>query len=151
MRRLLIAPLAFALLAGCQKPEPKALAIEDAWVRLAAVPGRPAAAYFTVKGGDAPDRLVSVTSDKARTVELHQGGMTGGMMTMEPIAGADIPPGGEIAFAPGGGHAMLFDVDPSVQPGTKLPLAFRFKSGRTLSADARVLAAGDAGPEHKAH
>ena len=153
MRRLLLASLAFTLLAGCQQPEarqpaPATLAIDGAWVRLAAVPGRPGAAYFTVRGGGAPDRLVAVTSDKVETIELHQGGTEGGMMTMKPMAGVDIPAGGAVAFAPGGNHAMLFGVDPSVRPQAMLPLSFRFQSGKTLAAQAKVMAAGDAAPGH---
>lgn len=143
--------LAVCLLAGCREPEPRTLAVEQAWVRLAAVPGRPGAAYFTVRGGEEADRLLAVESRKVATLELHQGGMADGMMTMKPMTGADIPAKGETAFAPGGNHAMLFGVDPSVQPGGSLRLAFRFRSGTTLSTDAKVLAAGDAEPEHEGH
>lgn len=147
MRRPLLALLALASLASCEKPAPRELAIGDAWVRLAAVPGNPAAAYFTVHGGATVDRLTAVTSDKAATIEMHKMGMEGGMMTMEPLVEAEVPANGDLIFASGGNHAMLFGVDPSVKPGGKLPLAFRFKSGKTLAAEAKVLAAGDAAPD----
>jgi periplasmic copper chaperone A len=151
MRSNLCSLLVIVLLASCQQQEPRAIAVEGAWVRLAAVPGRPAAAYFTMKGGETADRLIAIESPKAATVELHQGGMADGMMTMKPMAGADVAAGGETAFAPGGNHAMLFGVDPSIQPGASLPLAFRFQSGKALSAEAKVVAAGDAEPGHAGH
>jgi copper(I)-binding protein len=151
MRRRLLAPLAIVMLAGCQPTATAELAVQDAWVRLAAVPGRPGAAYFTLRGGDTADRLIAVESPKVATIELHQGGMEAGMMTMKPLSGADVPAGAETAFAPGGNHAMLFGVDPSIRPGSALPLAFRFRSGKTLAAEAKVLAAGDAAPEHEGH
>ena len=151
MRRPLIALLALASLAACEKPAPREPAIRDAWVRLAAVPGNPAAAYFTVHGGAAADRLTAVTSDQVAKVEMHRMGMEGGMMTMEPLAEAEVPANGDLIFATGGNHAMLFGVDPSVKPGGKLPLTFRFTSGKTLTAEAKVLAAGDAAPGDAAH
>ena len=151
MPRTFLALLAVTALAGCQEPEPRQPSVRDAWVRLAAVPGRPAAAYFTLAGGAEPERLIAVESPRVATVELHAGGMEGGMMTMKPLPGADVPANGETSFAPGGNHAMLFGVDPSIQPGGALPLAFRFQGGKTLQTQAKVLAAGDAAPDHAAH
>jgi hypothetical protein len=46
---------------------------------------------------------------------------------------------------------MLFGVDPSVRRGAALPLVFRFRSGKAVQADARVLAAGDPAPDHAGH
>lgn len=146
MTRALLALIAVIALSGCDKPEPKQLGVRDAWVRLSAVPGRPGAAYFTLDGGAAPDRLIGVESPSVATIELHAGGMDGHMMTMKPLAGADVPADGHAAFAPGGNHAMLIGVDPTVQRGGTLPLAFRFQSGRRLETEAKVLAASDAAP-----
>ena len=133
-------------LAACQQPAPTKLGVRDAWVRLAAVPGSPAAAYFTISGGDKPDRLVEVTSPRAGMTALHQGETKGGVATMAPLDGIDVPAGGAVTLKPGGTHAMLFDVFETVVPGKKLPLSFRFQSGKTVKTDAKVLAAGDAAP-----
>lgn len=145
----LLAPLAMGAvlgLAACHPAKPKALGVEDAWVRLAAVPGRPAAGYVTIKGGATADRLVSVTSAKAARVELHAGGMEHGMATMHPISGLDVPAGDEAKLAPGGDHAMLFGIDPAIRPGDALPLTLRFASGTKLTTAAKTIAAGDPAP-----
>jgi len=147
MRRAFIALLAIAALNACGKPEANEPAVRNAWVRLAAMPGRPGAAYFTLEGGAVADRLIRVDSPKAASIELHAGGMEGGMMTMKPLSGMDIPAHGEIRFAPGGNHAMLFGIDPSVRPGTSLPLTFRFQSGKAIGAEAKVVALGDPAPK----
>ena len=161
-----VAPLmAAALLAGCGGQEsapapqeqagagnavaepaarPGTLAVADAWVRLAPVAGRPAAGYFTVRGGGAPERLVSISSARVATIELHESGMNDGMMTMRRIDGVDVPAGGEAAFAPGGNHAMLFGVDPGVKPGDLLLLDLTFASGEKLAVEAKTFATGDA-------
>jgi copper(I)-binding protein len=145
--------LSFMLaLAGCSKtpPEPTKLEVKDVWVRLSPVAGRPAAAYFTLKGGSQPERLTTVTSSKAVRIELHEGGMSGNMMTMKPIAGAFVPANTEVKFAPGGNHAMVFDLDPAITPGTRLPIAFSFQSGLTVETEAKTVAAGDS-DGHEGH
>lgn len=146
MVRPLLVPLALLGLAACQQSAPSKLAVRDAWVRLAAVPGSPAAAYFTVVGGAKPDRLVEVTSPRAGMTALHRGETKGGVATMAPLDGIDVPAGGAVTLKPGGAHAMLFDVFSTVTPGKTLPLSFRFQSGKTVKTEAKVLAAGDAAP-----
>lgn len=144
-----------ALLAACSgpapapAPKPAVLAVSDARVTLSPVPGRPAAAYLTIRGGRTDDRLVGLASARVATVELHEGGMRNGMMTMGRVAGIDVPAGSEVSLAPGGFHAMLFGVDPAVQPGGSLPLRLSFASGSAMETRAEVRAAGD--PDGRAH
>jgi copper(I)-binding protein len=147
--RLPLAAAAFCAvlsIGGCTAKPAAELRIEEPWVRLAAVAGRPAAGYFVLRGGKAADRLIGAESGSATRAELHKGGMMDGMMTMRPLDGVDVSPGGRIAFAPGGDHVMLFGVDPALKPGATMPLRLRFASGATLDAAARVIAAGDPAP-----
>lgn len=131
---------ALLALAGCGRPAP--LAVDSAWVRLPAVPGRPGAAYFTLRGGPADATLIAVDSDYVRRAELHES-MAGGMRPLPSVA---VPAGEDVAFAPGGRHAMLFDISPRMTPGKHLPLRFAFADGRRIDADAKVVAAGDPAP-----
>ena len=149
-RFLMTLPLAVFALAACQ-PQPGEPRVDDAWVRLSPVAGNPAAAYFTVHGGAQADRLVAVTSAKAARVELHENVMDATTMTMRPIESVEVPAGGEVRFASGGNHAMLFDVAADVKPGDTMPLAFRFASGKTVEVAARTQGAGDASPGHDGH
>ncbi|MGL1255118.1 hypothetical protein ACSTLX_25660, partial [Vibrio parahaemolyticus] len=55
-----LAILASLTLAGCGRPS--AIHADHAYVRLPAVAGRPAVAYFTIHGGPADTVLLSVTS-----------------------------------------------------------------------------------------
>lgn len=144
-RHALAALLALPLVA-CQPQASDTISITDAWVRLPAVQGRPGAAYFTVKGGPADDRLVAIKSAVVGRIELHEGGMHGGMMTMRPLAEVPVPAGKPVEFNPGGNHAMLFDIDARITPGTELPLAFVLASGKTVEVEAKSVAAGDAAP-----
>ncbi len=145
--RAQIVLLSALLLSACSSSEPKQQTIEDAWVRLPAASGRPAAAYFTIQGGSVPDRLMGISSPLAVRSELHDMAMKNGVMTMAEIkGGVDVPRGDDLAFKPGGKHAMLFDISPKATAGTTIPLTFSFASGATLSFEAKAIAAGDEDP-----
>lgn len=142
MRRFAVTTLALLILAGCGQKGGDKPVVKDAWVRMAVVPGRPAAGYFTVKGAAKDDRLLSIDSAVVDKIELHEGRMSGGMMTMRPMADMPIPAGATIEVAPGGDHAMLFGIDQRITPGTAIPMVFTFASGARISAEAKTVPAG---------
>lgn len=141
MRRL--AAVAILALAGCQQAPD--LAVSNAWVRLNAVPGRPAAAYFTLSARQAAT-LTGVSTPAAARAELHEMRKAGPAMTMAALPRVPVPAGGTVAFAPGGKHVMLFDVTPEVKPGGSTTLTLTFADGKTVTAIAPVKGAGDAAP-----
>lgn len=135
-----------ALLAGCLKPDE--IEAQDAWVRLPAVAGRPASGYFTLTGGSVATTLINVSADLAVRTEMHatmRG--EGGAMTMQPLAGVPLPPQGEVRFAPGGRHLMLFGVSPALKPGGSTVLTFTFADGSRFQRKAWAIGAGDPAPE----
>jgi periplasmic copper chaperone A len=139
---------AVAPLSGCTQHKP-VRGVEHAEVRLPAVKGNPGAAYFTLKGGTAEERLAEVTSPQVIRIELHDSAMKDGMMAMSKMeSGVAIPAGGSVAFAPGGRHAMLFDINPAVKAGGTLKLIFAYADGSRIEADAAVKGAGDPMSEH---
>ncbi|ONF97063.1 copper chaperone PCu(A)C [Sphingomonas jeddahensis] len=133
------------VLSGCAQE--KQLYISDAWVRLAAVEGRPAAGYFTIHGGPADATLVSVSTDVATRTELHESRMThSGGMAMDSLRQVPVPALKQVRFAPGGKHAMLFNLNPVVKPGGTLTFTFTFADATRIQQNARVIAAGDPAP-----
>ena len=109
--------------------------VTDAWIRLAAVPGRPAAGYFTLLAGPSPVELTGVASPLAR-VELHAMSMAGGVMRMNTLRSVRVAAEARISFAPAGNHLMLFNLPASIAPGASVPLIFRFADGATIKVDA---------------
>ena len=136
--------LAALSLAGCGKPKP--LRVDHAWVRLPAVPRQPAAAYFTVHGGPEAATLIAVTTDVAITAEMHESMTSGGMASMKPIATVPVPAKTDVAFAPGGRHVMLFDLNPAIRPPRPITLTFSFSNGERILVDAASIAAGAPAP-----
>ncbi|MES2057030.1 MAG: copper chaperone PCu(A)C, partial [Pseudomonadota bacterium] len=86
-------------------------------------------------------------STVAIKAEMHESMKAGAGMTMKPISDLPLPAGGEIKFAPGGKHVMLFDVNPGIKRGSLVPLTFTFLNGQRVEHKAVAIAAGDSAPE----
>jgi len=126
---------------------PAQLVVTDAVIRLAVVPGRPAAGYFVVNGGALPDRLLSVASPQAR-IEMHESITTGGTTRMTAMKMVDIPAGAQVRFNPGGKHLMLFGLPATLKPGDKLTLTFTFEKAGAVPVAAVARSATDAAHAH---
>ena len=132
--------LAFAALltlSACGQPQKAG--VDDVVVHLPVAEGRPGVAYFTVKGGAVDAQLVSASSPQVIRVELHDNVMENGVMKMVRLeGGAAIPAGSTVKFEPGGKHAMLFDINPSVKNGSTIPLTFTYADGSKIEATGSV-------------
>jgi periplasmic copper chaperone A len=144
-------PIMAALLAlcACGGPpgEPRAT-VENAVVTLPAVPGRPGAAYFTIRA-NRPARLAAVSSARVGRIELHESMSRGGVSAMAPLRDTSLSPEAPMTFEPGGRHAMLFDIAPSVRVGQHTQLTFTFDGLPPVTVEADVRGPGDSG--HSAH
>lgn len=150
MIRLCLAAAAAVCLLSPAAARDTAPVAEGAWARLPAATGRPAAAYFTLKGGSKPDVLVGASSPGAERVEMHSMTMRDGVMRMRAETAFAVPAGGTVAFKPGGNHLMLFGLQP-MKAGETLPITLQFKSGATqqLMAETRSAGSAPAAPGHQ--
>jgi periplasmic copper chaperone A len=155
MRLHKLFPIAAAIALGaCQQTsDERQVEVEEAWVRLPAVQGRPGAGYFVLRSYAPRNRLLSVTSESAERIELHDNIAEGGMNRMVPLEDTALPERTEVAFEPGGKHAMLFGLDPSLEPGGRIELTFNFETTPPITVRAEVVApgattSGDAGHGH---
>lgn len=138
--------LPLLVLAACQPKAPEApmIEVENAWVQLSPVPGRPGAAYFTLKANREGAMLRSVGGEAIGRVELHGPGM-------RPLKPEELAfDGRRLEFEPGGKHAMVYAIDPALKPGGKTTLSFRaelleggsFKPLPPVTAQAELRAMG---------
>ena len=133
-----------ALLAACGQGNP-AVTVEDALVRLPAVPGNPGAAYFTLRTNHTPMRILGVSSPQAQRIELHESEMQNGHMQMGPLEDNSFGAEGVKVFEEGGAHAMLFNINPAVRAGGTIRLNFDFDNAPDVSMDVPVESAGGMG------
>jgi len=98
------------------------------------------AAYMTLMNkGNAPDRLVSVSSAAAKKAELHNHTMEAGLMKMRPAGIIEIAPGQPAVLKPGGLHIMLMGLTEPLVEGKSFPLTLNFE--RAGSIEIRVMIA----------
>ncbi|UZK69432.1 copper chaperone PCu(A)C [Sphingomonas sp. S1-29] len=146
MRRFSLSIALLAVLAGCGPSDQ--ISVEEAWIRLPAVAGRPGAAYFAIEAAGRDDALTAVSTPVAKRAELHESmAGAGGMMTMNALETVPLKAGQPASFAPGGRHVMLFEMTPGLQAGNETRLKLVFASGRELDVPARIVGAGEGAPE----
>jgi copper(I)-binding protein len=83
-------------------------------------------------------RLVSAASDAAKSVELHETKMSGGMMQMSPVADIPVPAGKEVELKPGGLHVMMIGTTRELKVGDKINLTLTFDRGPALQVSVDV-------------
>ncbi|MGW8204258.1 copper chaperone PCu(A)C [Sphingomonas bisphenolicum] len=149
---ILFALAAPMLLGACGDPAPSY--IDQAWVQLSPNKDRPSAGYFVIHGGDAGTQLRGVLTDYALKVAMHESIDKDGMVTMEAIDTVDVPAKGQVAFAPGGKHLMLWGINDTAISRGKMQLTFLMGNGDRLLVDAVIRkpeAAGAASPKPEGH
>ncbi|MCS6986988.1 MAG: copper chaperone PCu(A)C [Sphingomonadaceae bacterium] len=136
--------LALALFGGRVVDRPAlaqagAVRASEAWIRLPAAPGRPAAGYVELVGA-AGEALVAASTPMAARTELHSMVLEGGVMRMRAEPRLPFDGDGRLVLKPGGHHLMFFDLDPKLKPGQRVPVDLVFASGAKLrlSAEARA-------------
>ena len=114
------------------------ITVSDAWVRNPPISDQPGAAYLVIQNNGAADQLLSVTSDIAQTIELHESMESGGMMQMSPVSSIPIPANGKVELKPGGFHMMLIGLTRSVKTGDKVQLTLNFEKAGKIPVTAEV-------------
>jgi copper(I)-binding protein len=104
--------------------------VTGAWFR--SLPGGvPAGGYFTAQNNSGKDiAITGVSSDGCGMLMMHQSKSTGGMSGMDMVNEVNLPPGGQVKFAPGGYHLMC--EQPRLRIGTKAPVAIHLSNGSTV-------------------
>jgi len=91
------------------------------------------AGYLTLTNKGAPDRLLSVTSAMATSVEMHSMAMEGDVMRMRQVEAIALPTGAAVALKPGALHLMLFGLKAPLKAGDHFPMTLKFeKAGEVV-------------------
>jgi copper(I)-binding protein len=102
----------------------------------ATVPGQPTGgAYFSIENkGKETDTLKSISSDVAKSTELHAMTMDGNVMKMREVGNVDIKPSEKIVMHPGDGyHIMLVGLNKPLKNGDQFPMTLTFaKAGKVV-------------------
>lgn len=105
------------------------LTITEPYVRAMPSSAKVGAGYLKIQNaGVAGDRLISVSSPVARSVEVHSSTTEDGVMRMRHLqAGLQVPPGAVTALAPGGLHLMFIEPRAPFKAGETIPATLLFE------------------------
>ena len=110
------------------------------------------AVYMTLMNkGNAPDRLVSVSTPAARKAELHSHIMEGGMMKMRPAGAIVLTPGEPSVLQPGGLHIMLMGLTEPLVEGNSFPLTLNFERAGSVELQIMIFEPEGTGHGHMKH
>lgn len=121
-------------------PAAATLSVRDAWASPTPGGAQVSAGYLTiVNGTDAADTLVSATSPRATSVEVHEMSMDGAVMRMRQVTGGlAIQSGGEVSLAPGGNHLMFMGVTQPFTEGESIPVTLTFANAGVIEVQLPV-------------
>lgn len=128
--------------------------LEDAWVRALPPTQANTAAYVSVRNsGSEPLVITGGSAALAARVELHDTVEVDGMLRMRQQESVTVPAGEALAFAPGGLHLMLLELERMPAVGEMLTLCLDI-NGEPVCTEAetrRGPASAGKGHEHHHH
>lgn len=126
-----------------QTPRANAIVVENAWARATPAGAKTGAVYMTlINNGAIPDRLLSVTTPAADSVQIHKVSEENGVSSMRELPTMDIAPGARVTFKPGDLHAMLVGLKQPLKEGQTIPLTLEFENAGKVDVAASVAKVG---------
>jgi uncharacterized protein YcnI len=124
-----------------------ALVLDAPWIRATPGGAKVAGGYVKISNtGTEPDRLVGGTFPFAAEVEVHEMGMTDGVMKMRSLPnGLEIRPGASVDLKPGGYHLMFQKLQSPLKEGQTIKGTLVFEKAGTVEVEYRVMPIGSAG------
>ncbi|HUL42246.1 MAG TPA: copper chaperone PCu(A)C [Burkholderiales bacterium] len=130
---LMIISLLFAAIAWAGDVE-----VSGAWIRQLPA-GAPAGGYFALRNpGPQATALVGASSPDYGMVMMHKTVEQGGVAKMIDVDKIELPPGGKVAFHPGGYHLMLMNPKHRIAVGSTVPVTLNFSDGQKVTAQFEV-------------
>ncbi len=147
----LLAPTA-ALAHGEDKTVHGNLTLIHPWARAVASPAvKNSAAFLTIENKGPADRLIGVSGDIAKKLELHTMVREAGVMRMREVQAMDIPANGKLELKPGGLHLMLIGLKDGLKDGQKFPLTLKFEKAGEIKLTFTAEKPGHHHHDHAGH
>lgn len=128
------------------------LTLSQPWARATPPSAPVGGGYVTiVNRGNEADVLVSIKSQIADRVEIHESTTDGGVMRMRQVDRLPIAPGQTIVFKPGGLHMMFLKPKSPLRQGNRFAADLTFEKAGAVTVEFEILGIGAAGPAHSGH
>ncbi|MCJ8508851.1 copper chaperone PCu(A)C [Rhizobium lemnae] len=109
--------------------------------------------YLKITNAGADDRLVSASSDRAASVQIHEMKMDGGIMEMRELKdGLAVPANSIVELKPGSYHLMFMNVAEPFKEGEMVKAKLVFEKAGSVDVEFAVgPASGEAKNDHTGH
>lgn len=113
------------------------LKISAAWSRATPKGASVGGGYMKItNNGSEPDRLIGGSTDMAKSFEVHEMKMDGGVMKMRPVAGGlEIKPGQTVTLDPSGYHVMFVGLKDQLKQGGHFKATLDFAKAGKVEVD----------------
>jgi hypothetical protein len=115
-----------------------AITIGHPYARATAAGQPTGGGYMKLVNGAGADRLVSVSADVSKAVELHMMKMEGDVMQMRQVDAIDLAAGQTVELKPGGYHVMFIGLKAPLKAGDKFPLKLKFEKAGEVEVTVNV-------------
>ena len=124
-----------------------ALVLDAPWIRATPGGAQVAGGYVKItNSGTEADRLVGGTFPVAAAVEVHEMGMTDGVMKMRSLPnGLEIKPGTSVDLKPGGYHLMFQKLQSPLKEGQTIKGTLVFEKAGSVEVEYKVMPIGSSG------
>ena len=116
------------------------LKISAPWTRATPKGASVGGGYMTITNtGTEPDRLVGGSTDIAKSFQVHEMKMDGGVMKMRELAGGlEIKPGQTVTLDPSGYHVMFVGLKDQLKQGGHFKATLQFAKAGKVDVDFAV-------------
>ena len=98
--------------------------------------------FMKFVNGGGNDKLLSVSAEVSKTVELHEMKMEGDVMRMRQVDGIELQAGKTVELKPGGYHVMFIGLKAPLKAGDKFPVKLKFEKAGEVTVEVKVEAPG---------
>ena len=112
---------------------------KDAWVR-GTVPAQTTTGAFVTLTSTVDAKVVGVRSPAAKSAEIHESMMMGGVNHMHEVEAVALPAGKAVELKPGSHHVMLMGLTKPIKAGDSVPLTFTIeeKGGKRVTLELKA-------------
>jgi len=125
------------------------LVFEKTWIKAVPASMKMSAMFGVLRNNTDKDvKLVSVTGDLAKNIEIHNHIKTNGVMKMRKIPFLLVPAKGQVELKPMHEHIMFIGLKKKLEMGKSHSFVLNFENGKKLKASAEVKKMGDVQKGH---
>jgi len=119
-----------------------AITIGHPYARATAAGQPTGGGFMKVVNAGGNDKLLSVSAEVSKSVELHEMKMEGDVMKMRQVDGIELQAGKTVELKPGGYHVMFIGLKAPLKAGESFPLKLKFEKAGEVTVDVKVEAPG---------